>query len=140
MSHEDVKPNPAQLDGQPTLRVTLASPGMSEPITIRAKSSTAVSKCAILPPPLPPSSRLPPAAAVSLLLHARARAFFTLSSRPPPSPRLINAFANNQGINAATIRLVTPEGERMRPQQTLGDYGIEDNDRLDVLIEQIGGH
>ena len=43
-------------------------------------------------------------------------------------------------INPSSIRLATPDGDRMNAGQTLGFYGIEDGDQLDVMIEQTGGY
>lgn len=53
--------------------------------------------------------------------------------------RLVNAYAQSAGISPASIRLTTPDGDRMNQQQNLGFYDIRDGDQLDVMIEQIGG-
>ena len=71
-------------------------------------------------------------------------------------PRLVNAYASSAGINPASIRLTTPEGDRMvrvgavfsqffhprgpqNQQKDLAFYGVMDGDQLDVMIEQVGG-
>ena len=82
-------------DDEEVLKISLAHGG-SEPVTVRAKATTLVSK-------------------------------------------LINAYASSAGINAASIRLATPDGDRMNAGQNLGFYNIEDGDQVDVMIEQIGG-
>ncbi len=77
--------------------------GVSEPVTVRAKSSTLVSKYA----------------------RGMSHQFVGSLAELVSFDRLINAFATAQRLNPATIRLVSPTGERMRPNQRLADYGVE---------------
>merc|ERR1711991_1065478 len=56
-----------------------------------------------------------------------------------PVSKLINAYAQSANLDPQVLRLFSSEGERMEPTRTLGDYGIQDNDQLDVNLSQIGG-
>ena len=52
--------------------------------------------------------------------------------------KLMNAFATRQGVNIKTVRFLF-DGERIREDQTPQQLGLEDNDSIDVVMEQVGG-
>eukprot|EP01088_Endostelium_zonatum_P018092 TRINITY_DN5674_c0_g1_i1.p2 TRINITY_DN5674_c0_g1~~TRINITY_DN5674_c0_g1_i1.p2 ORF type:complete len:107 (-),score=32.18 TRINITY_DN5674_c0_g1_i1:772-1062(-) len=53
--------------------------------------------------------------------------------------RLIDAYASQRGIDAKTLRLFTPDGNRMNSGQTLAELQIEDGDQIEVMMTQLGG-
>lgn len=59
--------------------------------------------------------------------------------RTTPMQKLIDAFAKRQALDKATMRF-TFDGRRISGTDTPNSLEMEDNDIIDVLIEQIGGH
>merc|ERR1711974_204478 len=52
--------------------------------------------------------------------------------------KIISAYAKQKLIDASSVRMIYL-GQRLNPQQTLGEIGITNEDSLDVILEQIGG-
>jgi len=52
--------------------------------------------------------------------------------------KVIKAFAEKLGLDPNTIRL-SFDGERIKPSSTPADLGLEDNDIIDCLEQQVGG-
>lgn len=52
--------------------------------------------------------------------------------------KVIKAFADKLGLDPTSIRL-SFDGERISPSSTPSDLGLEDNDVIDCLEQQIGG-
>lgn len=52
--------------------------------------------------------------------------------------KVIKAFADKLGIDVSSIRL-SFDGERISPSSTPAELGLEDNDVIDCLEQQIGG-
>ncbi|KIY73306.1 ubiquitin-like protein [Cylindrobasidium torrendii FP15055 ss-10] len=52
--------------------------------------------------------------------------------------KIFSAAEKRWGKDAGTFKF-TYEGARIRPEQTLGDVGIEDDDTIDAHLEQLGG-
>ena len=52
--------------------------------------------------------------------------------------KLMDAYANRQGVNLASVRFLF-DGERLQGHQTPQDIGLEDQDSIDVVMEQVGG-
>ena len=55
-----------------------------------------------------------------------------------PLRKLINAFCQRQGVNAASVRFLF-DGQRINPMQTPQELEMEDGDVIDVMVEQQGG-
>ena len=52
--------------------------------------------------------------------------------------KLMDAYANRQGVSLRAVRFLF-DGERIREDQTPKDLGLEDQDSIDVVMEQVGG-
>ncbi|CAL5226904.1 g9778 [Coccomyxa viridis] len=52
--------------------------------------------------------------------------------------KIFDAYAGKKGVEAANIKFLH-DGQRIRDHQTPGELGIEDNDVIDCLLEQVGG-
>lgn len=83
-------------EGQPVLRLHVALPRGDEPILVRAKSTTLVSK-------------------------------------------VLNSIAAQLHVDPHVMRLVAPDGDRMRPEEQLGHYQLQDEDTISLVMEQTGG-
>eukprot|EP01088_Endostelium_zonatum_P012268 TRINITY_DN2644_c0_g4_i2.p1 TRINITY_DN2644_c0_g4~~TRINITY_DN2644_c0_g4_i2.p1 ORF type:complete len:104 (+),score=31.73 TRINITY_DN2644_c0_g4_i2:59-370(+) len=53
--------------------------------------------------------------------------------------RLIDAYASQKGIQSAALKLLNDQGQRIQPNLTLAEAGIEEGDQLDVMMSQEGG-
>ena len=52
--------------------------------------------------------------------------------------KLLNAYANRTGQPVDTIRFLL-DGERLSPEDTMESAGLENEDQIDAVLEQIGG-
>jgi len=52
--------------------------------------------------------------------------------------KLMDAYANRQGVNLRAVRFLF-DGERIGENQTPKELGLEDQDSIDVVMEQVGG-
>ncbi|KAI7843912.1 hypothetical protein COHA_002454 [Chlorella ohadii] len=52
--------------------------------------------------------------------------------------KILNAFCSKKSVDPAQVRFVF-EGERVNPQSSPQDLGMEDGDTIDAFLEQIGG-
>ena len=52
--------------------------------------------------------------------------------------KLMNAYAERMGVQLRSIRFLF-DGERVQETQTPKDLGLEDQDSIDVVMEQVGG-
>ena len=50
----------------------------------------------------------------------------------------MNAFCQRQGVALSSVRFLF-DGDRINPEQTPDSLGMEDNDSIDVVMEQVGG-
>lgn len=52
--------------------------------------------------------------------------------------KLMNSFCQRTGQNEQSIRFLF-EGERLRPEMTAEDAGLQEGDLIDAMISQVGG-
>ena len=52
--------------------------------------------------------------------------------------QLMNAYAQRQGVQVNSVRFLF-DGERVQGHQTPENIGLEDQDSIDVVMEQVGG-
>ncbi|KAL7713157.1 Ubiquitin-like domain-containing protein [Entamoeba marina] len=55
-----------------------------------------------------------------------------------PLKKLMDAFCNKQGLNSSNVRFLS-DGVRITPEKTAQDLGLQDNDVIDAMMNQIGG-
>ena len=54
--------------------------------------------------------------------------------------KVFDSYCQRQGIgNQSNVRFLDPEGERIKPENTAENAGLEDGDTIDVMLEQVGG-
>jgi small ubiquitin-related modifier len=53
--------------------------------------------------------------------------------------KLMDAYCSRQAINPNSIRFLF-DGQRVREDQTPKELGMEDNDVIDAVLQQTGGH
>ena len=53
--------------------------------------------------------------------------------------KMMQAYADRQGQPVDSFRFVF-DGERLNPDHTVDDAGLEDQDSIDAFQEQVGGH
>ena len=73
---------------------------------------------------------------LKVVTQAGTEIFFKCKQTTPLS-KLMNAFCQRQGINAASVRFLF-DGQRLNPQQTPQELEMEDGDVVDVMVEQQG--
>jgi hypothetical protein len=57
-----------------------------------------------------------------------------------PSTVLQKVFEKYKATRSiSTARFVDPEGRRLKEQQTVAEAGLEDDDKIEVFVETIGG-
>ncbi|KAJ1606038.1 ubiquitin-like protein SMT3 [Cryptosporidium canis] len=52
--------------------------------------------------------------------------------------KLMNSYCQRTGQNEQSIRFLF-EGERLRPEMTAEDAGLQEGDLIDAMISQVGG-
>lgn len=52
--------------------------------------------------------------------------------------KLMNSYCQRTGQNEHSIRFLF-EGERLRPEMTAEDVGLQEGDLIDAMISQVGG-
>ncbi|KAL6077171.1 Ubiquitinlike protein [Balamuthia mandrillaris] len=53
--------------------------------------------------------------------------------------KLVDAWAKQRNVSSSSVRLLSPEGERLQFDWTLQQAGIRDGDQIDVMLIQTGG-
>lgn len=53
--------------------------------------------------------------------------------------RLLEAYANQKGMQPKEVKLIDPEGNLLNATSTIGECGLEDGDVLSVMMHQVGG-
>ncbi|BDA49133.1 probable small ubiquitin-related modifier 1 [Coccomyxa sp. Obi] len=53
--------------------------------------------------------------------------------------KIMDAYAGKRSVDVSAIRFLY-DGARLDGSSTPGDQGMEDNDVIDCVLEQIGGH
>ena len=53
--------------------------------------------------------------------------------------KIFQAYADRVGKPSGSIRFVF-DGNRLNNDQTPADLGMEDNDHIDAMVQQTGGH
>eukprot|EP01132_Coremiostelium_polycephalum_P001313 gene1313-1657_t len=59
--------------------------------------------------------------------------------RHTPLRKLMDAYCQRQGVNPNSIRFLY-DGQRVQPERTPKEYGMENNDVIDVALQQTGGY
>ena len=52
--------------------------------------------------------------------------------------KVFNAYSQRKGVNATSLRFLF-DGQRVRGDQTAGGIGMEDGDRIDVMLDPMLG-
>eukprot|EP01027_Heterolobosea_sp_BB2_P003179 GEZU01004825.1.p1 GENE.GEZU01004825.1~~GEZU01004825.1.p1 ORF type:complete len:102 (-),score=19.08 GEZU01004825.1:43-348(-) len=58
--------------------------------------------------------------------------------RSTPMGKLMDAYCKRQGLNMNSVRF-NFDGVRIAPAQTARELGLEEEDVIDAMVEQIGG-
>ena len=53
--------------------------------------------------------------------------------------KIFEAYAQRRGLTADTYRFAL-DGERIKPEDTPKMLELEENDQIDVILHQVGGH
>jgi small ubiquitin-related modifier len=53
--------------------------------------------------------------------------------------KIFEAYAQRRGLTADTLRFLL-DGKRITPEETPKMLELEENDQIDVLLHQVGGH
>jgi len=56
-----------------------------------------------------------------------------------PLKKLMNAYCNRQDVRFDALVFLY-DGNRIQPDDTPDALGMEDNDEIDVMVHQVGGH
>jgi len=52
--------------------------------------------------------------------------------------KVMSAYCKKVGADLDTVRFLF-DGQRLRPEQTPADLGMEDDDEIDAMVQQTGG-
>lgn len=52
--------------------------------------------------------------------------------------KLMDAYCKRTGVDPASVRFLF-DGVRLQPDETPLDVGIEDEDEIDAMVQQVGG-
>ncbi|KXN67562.1 putative ubiquitin [Conidiobolus coronatus NRRL 28638] len=58
--------------------------------------------------------------------------------RSTPLKKLMDAYCDKQGKSPSSVRFLY-DGDRVQPADTPASLGMEDQDTIDVMVEQVGG-
>ena len=72
------------------------------------------------------------------LVHSNHAPVCLKAKRSTLISRVIQSYAQQVGVQPGSLRAIF-DGNRLNPEQTMFEAGIEDNDEIDMMIEQLGG-
>ncbi|MDP2439206.1 MAG: ubiquitin-like protein [archaeon] len=72
------------------------------------------------------------------LIHSNHAPVCLKAKRSTMISRVINSYAQQVSVNPGSLRALF-NGQRLKPDKTMFESGIEDNDEIEMMIEQQGG-